>query len=232
LEKVLLVEDDPRIARFVKRGLEAEGYVVDHADNGEDGLELARSGDHAVVILDRMLPRGLDGMEVCATLRRERRRCLVLMLTAKDALQDKVEGLHAGADDYLTKPFAFDELLARLAALLRRADGGRGAVGERSETPLAVGDLVLDRATRKARRGGREIVLTHKEYQLLLYLMENAGRVLSRTRILNQVWDYSFDPGSKVVDVYIRYLRQKIDECEAKPLVKTVRGFGYTLSTD
>jgi two-component system, OmpR family, response regulator len=229
LDKVLLVEDDPRIARFVKRGLEAEGYVVDHAADGEDGLELARAGDHAVVILDRMLPR-LDGMELCAALRRERRDCLVLMLTAKDSLQDKIEGLHAGADDYLTKPFAFDELLARLAALLRRARRGSGA--DEDEAPLQVGDLVLDPATRRARRGGREIALTQKEYRLLAYLMQNAGKVVSRTRILNHVWDYSFDPGSKVVDVYVRYLRQKIDDGEERPLLRTVRGFGYTISND
>jgi two-component system, OmpR family, response regulator len=225
LVKVLLVEDDPRIARFVRRGLEAEGYAVEVADHGEDALELCRANEYAIVILDRMLP-GMDGMEICATLRRERRPCLVLMLTAKDALQDKVDGLHAGADDYLTKLFAFDELLARLRALLRR---NRPEAGEPA---LQVGPLALDPATRRARRGGREIVLTVREYTLLAYLMENAGRVLSRTRILNHVWGYSFDPESKVVDVYIRYLRQKIDEGEDVALVRTVRGFGYTISAD
>jgi DNA-binding response OmpR family regulator len=221
--KILLVEDDHRIARFVLRGLAAEGYAVEVADNGDDALELCRSNEYAIVILDRMLP-GIDGIEICATLRRERRQCLVLMLTAKDALQDKVEGLTAVADDYLTKPFAFDELLARLQALLRRTRY------EPDEPLLQVGDLTLDPATRRARRGEREIVLTLKEYMLLAYLMENAGKVLSRTRILNHVWGYNFDPESKVVDVYIRYLRQKVDEGEAKPIVKTVRGFGYTVS--
>jgi DNA-binding response OmpR family regulator len=220
-----MVEDDPRIARFVRRGLEAEGYAVEVADQGEDSLELCRSNDYAVVILDRMLP-GMDGMEICATLRRERRPCLVLMLTAKNALQDKVDGLHAGADDYLTKPFAFDELLARLRALLRR---NRVEAGEPA---LAVGPLVLDPGTRRARRGQREVVLTPREYTLLAYLMENAGRTLSRTRILNHVWGYSFDPESKVVDVYIRYLRQKIDEGEEQALIRTVRGFGYTVSDE
>jgi two-component system, OmpR family, response regulator len=224
LVKILLVEDDARIARFVQRGLEAEGYAVEVADDGDDGLELCRSNDYAVVILDRMLP-GLSGIEICETLRRERPQSLVLMLTAKDALQDKVEGLHAGADDYLTKPFAFDELLARLQALLRRTRRDEAA-----EPVLQVSDLALDPATRKARRGGREIVLTLREYTLLAYLMQNAGKVLSRTRILNHVWGYSFDPESKVVDVYIRYLRQKVDDGETVPLIRTVRGFGYTVS--
>ena len=223
--KILVVEDDPRIARFVQRGLAAEGYAVDVADHGEDGLEACRSNEYAVVILDRMLP-GMDGMAICAQLRRERYGGMVLMLTAKDSLQDKIEGLDTGADEYLTKPFAFDELLARIRALLRRSQSGD------AEPVLQVGPLVLDPATRKARRDDRAIVLTLREYTLLSYLMENAGRVLSRTRILNHVWGYSFDPESKVVDVYIRYLRQKIDEGEAQALIKTVRGFGYTISAD
>jgi two-component system OmpR family response regulator len=225
LSSVLLVEDDPRVVRFVRRGLEAEGFAVDVANDGEEGLELCRSNDYGVVILDRMLPR-MDGMEVCDSLRRERRPCVILMLTAKDSLQDKVEGLHGGADDYLTKPFAFDELLARLHALLRRARY------HPVEPVLQVADLVLDPASRKARRGQREIQLTVKEYMLLAYLMENAGRVLSRTRILNHVWGYSFDPGSKVVDVYIRYLRQKIDTDAELPLIHTTRGFGYCISAE
>jgi two-component system, OmpR family, response regulator len=225
LVKLLLVEDDARIVRFLRRGLEAEGYGVDVAADGEAGLARARSGDYPLVILDRMLPR-LDGIQVCEALRREERPCLVLMLTARDALQDKVDGLQAGADAYITKPFAFEELLARLRALLRRGHWQQ----DRTDPVLQVGPLTLDPATRKARRGTRDIVLTLKEYQLLAYLMENAGKVLSRTRILNHVWGYSFDPGSKVVDVYIRYLRQKIDEGEETGLIKTVRGFGYTIS--
>jgi DNA-binding response OmpR family regulator len=170
-----------------------------------------------------MLP-GVDGMEVCRLLRQEKRQCLILMLTAKDALEDKVEGLHGGADDYLTKPFAFEELLARMSALLRR-----GAYRP-TEPVLKVGDLTLDPASRKVHRGEREIWLTPKEFMLLTFLMENAGTVLSRTRILNHIWRYSFDPGTKVVDVYIRYLRKKIDTGEEKPLIKTVRGFGYSIS--
>jgi two-component system, OmpR family, response regulator len=225
MSKVLLIEDDPRVVRFVRRGLAAEGYTVDVAENGEDGLELCRSNDYDVVVLDRMLP-DMEGMDVCDSLRRERRDCLVLMLTAMDTLENKVEGLQAGADDYLTKPFAFDELLARLRALLRRARY------REVEPVLQVGDLVLDHATRKAHRGKREIPLTVKEYMLLTYLMRNAGKVVSRPQILNQVWGYGFDPGTKVVDVYIRYLRQKVDAGEDKPLIKTTRGFGYTVSEE
>jgi DNA-binding response OmpR family regulator len=220
-----LIEDDPRVVRFVRRGLAAEGYAVDGAENGEDGLELCRSTDYDLVVLDRMLP-DMDGMDVCDSLRRERRSCLVLILTAMDSLENKVEGLQAGADDYLTKPFAFDELLARLRALLRRAR--YHAV----DPVLQVGDLVLDHATRKARRGEREISLTVKEYMLLAYLMRNAGRVVSRAQILNQVWGYGFDPGTKVVDVYIRYLRQKIDDGAAVPLIRTMRGFGYMIAEE
>jgi two-component system OmpR family response regulator len=223
LATVLLVEDDLRIVRFVRRGLEAEGFAVDVAENGDDALELSKVNEYPLVILDRMLP-GADGMEVCRRLRQERSQALILMLTAKDTLEDKIEGLHGGADDYLTKPFAFEELVARMAALLRR--GAYRPV----EPVLRVGELTLDPASRKVHRGGREIALTAKEFMLLTYLMENAGTVLSRTRILSQIWRYSFDPGTKVVDVYIRYLRSKIDAGEAKPLIKTVRGFGYTIS--
>jgi DNA-binding response OmpR family regulator len=223
LVNVLLVEDDPRIVRFVRRGLEVEGFSVEVAENGDDAVDLSKDNDYQLVILDRMLP-GLDGMEVCRRLRREKRQCLILMLTAKDALEDKIEGLHAGADDYLTKPFAFEELLARLGALLRRG------VYRPKEPVLMVGDLTLDPASRKVRRGEREVALTVKEFMLLAYLMENAGTVLSRTRLLAHIWRYSFDPGTKVVDVYIRYLRSKIDSGEAKPLIKTVRGVGYTIS--
>ena len=220
---VLVVEDDPRIVRFVRRGLEVEGFSVDVAENGDDALGLSHDNDYQLVILDRMLP-GVDGMEVCRQLREAKNQCLILMLTAKDALEDKVSGLHAGADDYLTKPFAFEELLARMGALLRR-----GAYRP-TEPVLRVGDLTLDPASRKVHRGEREIALTAKEFMLLAYLMENAGRVLSRARILSHIWRYSFDPGTKVVDVYIRYLRRKIDSGEAKPLIKTVRGFGYSIS--
>jgi DNA-binding response OmpR family regulator len=223
--KILLVEDDPRIASFVKRGLEAEGYTVDYADNGEDALAMARETAYPLVILDRMLP-GLDGLEVCRMLRRERRDGCVLMLTAKDSLQDKVEGLKGGADDYLTKPFAFDELLARMGALLRRASKPV------AEPVLRVGDLVLDPAVKRVRRGDREIALTAKEFSVLAYLMAHAGTVVSRSRLLSNVWELGFDPGTKVVDVYIRYLRRKIDLEGEKPLIRTLRGFGYMISAE
>lgn len=223
MAKILMVEDDPRIASFVKRGLEAEGHTIDLAGNGENALELARAIDYPLVVLDRMLP-GMDGLEVCRLLRLERRGCCVLMLTAKDGVKDKIEGLRDGADDYLTKPFVFDEFVARIEALLRRASKPA------AEPVLEVMDLVLDPSTKQVRRGGREIALTAREFALLAYLMTHAGTVVSRARLLNNVWELNFDPGTKVVDVYIRYLRQKVDGAGAKPLIRTVRGFGYMVS--
>lgn len=212
-----------RVAGFVRRGLEAEGYAVDHARTGEEALDLSAHAAYRLVILDRMLP-GIDGLEVCQHLRAQKYDAGILMLTAKDAVQDRVEGLKTGADDYLTKPFAFDELIARIEALLRRSP---------ASTPdplLRVGDLVLDPDMKQVRRGGREIALTAKEFTLLAYLMEHAGTVVSRQRLLSNVWGLSFDPNTKVVDVYIRYLRQKIEVNGEPPLIKTVRGFGYMLA--
>jgi two-component system OmpR family response regulator len=223
MSRILLVEDDDRIVGFIKRGLEAEGYLVDLANSGEDALAMVREASYSLIVLDRLLP-GIDGLEVCRMLQRERRENLVLMLTAKDSLQDKVEGLKGGADDYLTKPFAFDELIARIEALLRRSPGAT------SDPVLMVGDLTLDPVAKKVRRGEREISLTAKEFRLLNYMMSHSGAVISRTRLLNNVWDLSFDPETKVVDVYIRYLRRKIDGAQEKPLIKTVRGFGYVIS--
>ena len=223
MSRILLVEDDERIVGFIKRGLEAEGYVVDLANNGEDALAMVRETAYSLIILDRVL-LGIDGLEVCRVLQRERHENLVLMLTAKDSLQDKVEGLKGGADDYLTKPFAFDELIARMEALLRRGPSAT------ADPVLKVGDLVLDPLSKKVWRGKREIALTAKEFRLLSYLMSHPGTVISRTRLLNNVWDLSFDPETKVVDVYIRYLRRKIDSAEERPLIKTVRGFGYVIS--
>lgn len=223
MARLLLVEDDERIVGFVKRGLEAEGHVVDLAVNGEDALAMVRETQYALIVLDRLLPK-LDGLELCRILRRERRENLILMLTAKDSLQDKLEGLKGGADDYLTKPFAFDELVVRIEALLRRAPNGS------TDPTLVVGDLVLDPVSKTVRRGEREIALTAKEFLLLSYFMAHPGAVVSRTRLLNNVWALGFDPGTKVVDVYIRYLRQKIDHEGEKPLIKTVRGFGYMIS--
>jgi DNA-binding response OmpR family regulator len=220
--RLLLVEDDRRIASVLKRGLEAEGYSVDLAHDGEAGLARARAADFDVIILDRMMP-GPDGLEVCRRLREAGSRSMVLMLTAKDALQDKIEGLKGGADDYLTKPFAFGEVLARIEALLRRSTTAEKPAVHR------VGDLALDTATRTARRGERRITLTAKEYALLEYLMQMAGVVVTREELLSNVWNLNFDPGTKVVDVHIRFLRRKIDEGEPVALIRTVRGFGYTI---
>jgi two-component system, OmpR family, response regulator len=225
MTRVLLVEDDSRIVGFLHRGLAAEGYSVDAVADGREALTLARDNHYPIVILDRMLP-GLDGLDICRRLREEGRDSAVLMLTARDSLQDKLDGLAGGADDYLTKPFAFDELLARMHALLRRGPYREAA------SELKVGDLVLSLADHSARRGERTITLTAKEFALLRYLMENAGKVLSRARLLSNVWGYNFEPGTKVVDVYIRYLRRKIDEGAERPLIHTVRGFGYKIADE
>jgi DNA-binding response OmpR family regulator len=220
---LLLVEDDARIVSFVRRGLEAEGYTVEVARDGNQALKLAQMRVFAVIVLDRMLPR-IDGLEVCRRLRASENRTPVLMLTAKDAVADRIEGLKGGADDYLTKPFAFGELLARIEALLRRSF--------QPERPsvLSVADLRLDLASKTVSRGERNISLTAKEFALLTCLMENAGLPVSREELLSRVWRLDFDPGTKVVEVYIRYLRRKIDEGEPEPFIQTVRGFGYRIS--
>ncbi|MBV1796396.1 response regulator transcription factor [Siccirubricoccus sp. G192] len=229
MARILLVEDDPRIADFVQRGLEAEGHLVEVASDVPDGLARALAADHDLLVLDRMLPSG-DGLGLCRALRGRGLTTPVLLLTARNALSDKIEGLRGGgADDYLTKPFAFDELVARVEALVRR---GRIAAGPGPEPALRVGDLELDPRTRRARRGGREIELTAKEFALLEFLMLSKGQAVSRSRLLANVWGYGFDPGTKVVDVYIRYLRQKLDEGEAMPLIHTMRGFGYRLAAE
>ena len=223
--KILVIEDDPRIASFLERGLVAEGYQVAVENDGQDGLERARSDEFDLLILDRMLPH-LDGLELCRQLRGEGRSVYVLMLTARDTLQDKIAGLKGGADDYLTKPFAFDELLARIGALQRR----RAAPSV--EQPLRIGGLSLEPQSRRVIKDGVQITLTVREFELLHYLMSNPDRVVSRERLLNSVWDYGYDPGTKIVDVYVRYLRQKIDGPEGTPsLIQTVRGVGYMMSS-
>ncbi|WP_221930436.1 response regulator transcription factor [Paracoccus laeviglucosivorans] len=222
MAKILLVEDDPRIASFVNRGLKAEGHTLDIAGDGASAMAMMRKSDYPLVILDRMLP-DFDGVTICRQMRTEAIASRVLMLTARDDLGDKIEGLNAGADDYLTKPFAFDELVARVEALLRRAPDIR------FDPVLQVDNLVLDPTTRQVTRGGRNIDLTPKEFALLRYLMEHSGAVLSRTQILNNNWGYGFDTGSKIVDVYIRYLRAKIDDTAETPLIHTVRGAGYRI---
>lgn len=222
--RILLVEDDPRIVDFVRRGLTAEGYTVELAGNGRDAIALGAEGQFRLIILDLGLP-DIDGQKVCEQLRTLGIHTPILMLTARDTVQDKVGGLRAGADDYLTKPFAFEELLARIEALIRR----RGDELREEPTELAIADLVLNRETHEVRRGESLIDLTPKEYALLECFLRMPGKVLSRTRILEQVWGYSSDPLTNVVDVYIRQLRRKIDEEHEVKLIKTVRGFGYRL---
>jgi two-component system, OmpR family, response regulator len=220
---VLLVEDDERIIEFVRRGLEAEGYHVEVARNGRDALHHARSPSCQLIILDLLLP-DVDGREVCRQLRAAKLGTPILMLTALDSLEDKVRGLRIGADDYLAKPFAFEELVARVQALARR---GLAYRDERQE--LRAHDLVLDRGTREVRRGDRPIELTPREFALLECLLRSAGKVLSRPHILEKVWGCSKDPLTNVVDVYIRQLRRKVDRDAPIPLIQTVRGFGYKI---
>jgi two-component system OmpR family response regulator len=219
---LLLVEDDERIIEFVRRGLEAEGYHVDVARDGRDAARRGQSPDYQLIILDLLLPE-VDGRDVCRQLRTANLGTPILMLTALDTLEDKVRGLRMGADDYLAKPFAFEELVARVQALARR-----GAVYRDDHLELRASDLVLDRATREVRRGDRPIQLTPREFALLECLMRSPGKVLSRPLILEKVWGYSKHPLTNVVDVYIRQLRRKVDR-EAVPLIQTVRGFGYKL---
>jgi DNA-binding response OmpR family regulator len=217
--RVLIVEDDEKIASFLERGLVAQGYQVSLADRGDDGLELALEPEVGLVILDLSLP-GLDGLDALARLRQARQDKPVLVLTARDGLEQKVRALDLGADDYMTKPFALDELLARLRALTRRAD-------QRSSDAIEIGELRLDLLARQATRGGAPIDLSTREFALLEYLMRHPGQVLSRVQILAAVWEYDFDPQSNVVDVYVRYLRRKVDRPGEASLIETVRGAGY-----
>jgi DNA-binding response OmpR family regulator len=223
--RILLVEDDERIVEFLRRGLKAEGYVVEIARNGNDAIALAVANtDLQLIILDVLLP-DFNGMQICELLRARQVSTPILMLTAMDTVQDKVSGLRAGADDYMTKPFAFEELLARIEALLRR----RGGDAPQETKLLHIADLELNRETHEVRRGDQPIELTPKEYHLLECFMSAPGKVLSRTRILEQVWGYSADPLTNVVDVYIRQLRRKIDDGHELKLFKTVRGYGYKI---
>jgi len=222
-KNILVVEDDPRIADFLVRGLKAEGYVMQLARTGPEGLEAARAGDASLLLLDLMLP-GLNGLDLCQTLRAEGSHIPVLMLTAMGSTEDKVKGLRLGADDYLTKPFDFEELLARIEALLRRGREQR----TRAAT-LQVADLALDRERMLVSRAGQPIALTAKELALLEFFMSAPGRVYSRERILANVWGTYEDPLTNIVDVYMRRLRTKVDEGHALPLLKTVRGLGYKL---
>jgi heavy metal response regulator len=222
--KILIVEDEKKVANFIKKGLQEEGYVVDMAHNGEDGLTLATESAYDVIILDIYLPK-LDGLAVLRMLREEKVTTPVLLLTVRATIEDKVLGLDSGADDYLTKPFAFRELLARVRALLRRRTDTDAAV-------LQVADLVLDPVGRTVTRGKGRIELSLKEFSLLEYFMRNAGRVLTRTMIIDHVWNYDFDNETNVVDVYVNYLRRKIDAGHEPKLIHTVRGVGYVMKAE
>ena len=217
-----MVEDDPAIASFLAKGLKEAGFAVDQCASGGAALEMASSTTYDLAVVDLMLP-GLDGLSLIEELRRRRITVPVIILSARRSVDDRVRGLQAGGDDYLTKPFAFEELLARVQALIRRATGAA------EPTRLVVGDLVLDLVSRKVERGGRALDLRPREYALLEYLMRNPGRVVSKAMILSHVFDYSFDPRTNVVDVLVHRLRERVDKEFATPMIHTVRGMGYVL---
>jgi two-component system OmpR family response regulator len=220
--RVLVVEDDLKIASFVCKGLRQSGYAVDHCSEGEEGLAMARSTDYDAAVLDIMLPR-LDGLSLVRSLRADGIQVPVLLLSAKASVDDRVKGLQSGGDDYLTKPFAFSELLARVQALIRRSSQAVEPMR------LTVGELSVDLLTREVRRNGQRIELQAREFSLLEYLMRNAGRVVTKTMILEHVWDYSFDPQTNVVDVLVHRLRSKVDKDFPTKMLQTIRGVGYVL---
>jgi len=220
--RILLVEDDDKIASFIVKGFKAEGFAVDHAADGEDGLHLALTEPYDAAIIDLMLPK-LDGLSLIEQMRREKIRTPVIILSARGSVDDRVKGLHTGGDDYLTKPFAFSELLARVQALIRRS------LDVSEPTKLMVGDVSINIVTREVVRAGQSIELQPLEFSLLEYLMRNAGRVVSKTMIMEHVWDYYFDPQTNVVESRIYKLREKIDKGFSNKLIHTVRGVGYVL---
>ncbi|NIA20231.1 MAG: heavy metal response regulator transcription factor [Xanthomonadaceae bacterium] len=222
--KILVIEDEKKVANFLQKGLKEEQYVVDVAYDGLDGEHLATTNDYDLILLDIMLP-GKDGIEILKTLRQRQINIPVIMLTAKEMVEDKVEGFNAGCDDYISKPFSFEELLVRIRAVLRRGSGALSNV-------LTFADLTLDLISHKVIRDGREIELTAKEYTLLEYLVRNPNRVLTRTMIAEHVWDYNYDSFTNVIDVYINYLRNKVDRGFATKLIHTVRGVGYVLKEE
>jgi DNA-binding response OmpR family regulator len=218
---ILVIEDEKKIASFIKRGLKEEGYTVDLAEDGEQGYFLATTQEYDLIVLDLIIPK-IEGISLCRKLRQEKVMIPILVLTAKDTIKDKVLGLDSGADDYLTKPFAFEEFLARVRAILRKRDS-------QTATKLQVGDLVLDLLSHNVTRSGKEILLTSREYALLEYLMRHAGTVVTRTMISEHVWETDFDTFTNIIDVYINYLRKKIDHGHEKKLISTIRGRGYIL---
>ncbi len=225
--RILVIEDDKDVAGFVTRGLREAGHVVEHADNGRDGLFMAVGETFDAVILDRMLPGGVDGIKILETLRGQKNTVPVLILSAMAEVDDRVRGLKAGGDDYLTKPFAFAELLARVEALSRRGRGGEAPV-----TKLVVDDLELDLLSRQVKRAGQKIDLQPREFRLLEFLMRHAGQVVTRTMLLEGVWDYHFDPQTNVIDVHVSRLRQKVDKPFGSSMIQTVRNAGYMLKSE
>jgi two-component system OmpR family response regulator len=224
--KILLVEDNQQVSQFVRKGLQENGHAVDHADNGRDGLFLASSEAYDAIILDRMLPGGIDGLAIIESLRKTGNKTPILILSALAEVDDRIRGLRAGGDDYLAKPFAFGELAARLDALARRSQGAE------TQTALTVGDLKMDLLGRKVMRAGKAIQLQPREFKLLEYLMRHADQVVTRTMLIENVWDYHFDPQTNVIDVHISRLRQKIDSDFEMPILHTVRGIGYKLGVN
>ena len=224
--RILVVEDDKDVAGFVVRGLKEAGHLVEHADNGRDGLFMAVSEPFDAIVLDRMLPGGIDGLKILETLRSQQNATPVLILSALADVNERVKGLKAGGDDYLTKPFAFAELLARVDALFRRGKA------EGPTTKLVVEDLEMDLLSRQVKRAGQKIDLQPREFRLLEYLMRHAGQVVTRTMLLEGVWDYHFDPQTNVIDVHVSRLRQKVDRPFPTPLIQTIRNAGYTLRAE
>ncbi|MGD1006355.1 MAG: response regulator transcription factor [Ignavibacteriaceae bacterium] len=222
--RILIIEDEKKVASFIKKGLEEEYFVADIAGDGKEGLKLSTSEEYDVIIMDIMLPY-MDGITLIKEIRKREIVTPVLMLTVNDSIKDKVEGLDAGADDYLTKPFAFEELIARLRALLRRNENSK-------TSKLTVGDLVLDLQSHRVFRNNQEIILTPKEYSILEYLMRNSKKVISRTKLIEHVYDYHFDTETNIIDVYINKVRSKINTNFEKPLIHTIRGIGYVLKDD
>ena len=224
--KILLVEDNERVASFVKKGMVESGHTIDHADNGRDGMFLAVSEPYDAIIMDRMLPGGIDGLGIITGLRSTGNKVPVLILSAMGEVDERIRGLNSGGDDYLVKPFAFGELLARLDALVRRAQHSE------TGTTLVMDDLSMDLLARKVTRAGKAVVLQAREFRLLEYLMRHPNQVVTRTMLLENVWDYHFDPQTNVIDVHVSKLRQKIDTGFSRPLLRTVRNAGYMLTAN